>query len=59
LVLGNEKSGIDKFFLASSSIAFYIPIFGSNNSMNVSISAAVAGYTLKRQTSANESPHLR
>ncbi|NCT55659.1 RNA methyltransferase [bacterium] len=47
LVLGNEVSGIEDAYLTISLSTFFIPMFGSNKSMNVAISGAIAGYFLK------------
>ena len=53
LVLGNEVEGVSKEFLERSEKILYIPMYGKNNSLNVSVSAGIALYilyTLKSHT---------
>lgn len=48
LVLGNEISGVDPRYLDECARVFHIPMKGVNTSMNVSVSAALAGFALGR-----------
>lgn len=46
LVLGNEVNGVDKEYLEKSEKILHIPMYGSNGSLNVSVSAGVALFHL-------------
>lgn len=46
LVVGNEAQGVSKKTLERSDTSIYIPMFGKGASLNVTISTAVALYTL-------------
>ncbi|KXK27265.1 MAG: tRNA (guanosine(18)-2'-O)-methyltransferase [candidate division WS6 bacterium OLB20] len=46
LVVGNEAQGVSKKTLERSDESIYIPMFGKGASLNVTISAAIAIYTL-------------
>jgi len=46
LTLGNEVSGVEEDFLKKSIAVLNIPMCGTNNSLNVGVSAAVAAYNL-------------
>lgn len=48
-VLGNEKSGVYPSALANSEHIVYIPMIGSNNSLNVHVSASIVVYDLLRR----------
>lgn len=47
LILGNEVSGVSKTTLQQSDIILEIPMFGQKESLNVSISTAIALYSLR------------
>lgn len=47
LILGNETDGISMQTLRQSDVILEIPMFGKKESLNVSISAAVALYALR------------
>ncbi|WKZ27984.1 MAG: TrmH family RNA methyltransferase [Candidatus Dojkabacteria bacterium] len=46
LIVGNEAQGVSKATLAKADHAIYIPMFGKGASLNVTISCAIAIYTL-------------
>lgn len=46
LVLGNEKSGINKELLSLCNASIHIPMYGNNSSMNVMMAASIAVHTL-------------
>ncbi len=48
LILGNEVQGVSSYFINNSSKIIYIPTFGHKASLNVSVSAGIAGYCLKK-----------
>ncbi len=52
LILGNEPKGIDAQTLALIDCAVEIPMRGAKQSLNVSVAAGVAGYTLYDRISA-------
>tara|TARA_B100001287_G_scaffold264619_1_gene256659 strand:- start:3995 stop:4783 length:789 start_codon:yes stop_codon:yes gene_type:complete len=49
IVLGSETSGISKFWLNNSDKLMKIPMLGSVDSLNVSVSAAITLYEVNRQ----------
>ena len=49
IVLGSESSGISKFWLDKSDELIKIPMLGLVDSLNVSVSAAIALYEVNRQ----------
>ena len=49
IVLGSEASGISKFWLNNSDELIKIPMLGSVDSLNVSVSAAITLYEVNRQ----------
>ena len=53
VVVGSENLGISKFWDAKSDELIKIPILGSIDSLNVSVSAAVVLYEINRQNDFN------
>jgi tRNA G18 (ribose-2'-O)-methylase SpoU len=47
LALGNEVKGVSKETLKASDVILEIPMFGKKESLNVSVSVAIALYSLK------------
>ena len=47
LILGNELTGIDKEVLACADVQLQIPMYGSKESFNVAVAAAIAMYHLR------------
>lgn len=46
IILGREVEGLDKTILESCDVVVEIPMYGSKESFNVSVAAAIAGYHL-------------
>jgi 23S rRNA (guanosine2251-2'-O)-methyltransferase len=51
LILGNEISGIDPALLQRSHLILSLPMLGNKNSLNVSVAAGIAIYTMRFTTS--------
>lgn len=50
LVLGHERTGVDKAILAEADVALELPVYGMANSINVAMTAGIVGYELVRRT---------
>jgi len=50
LILGSEVRGISKTVLNQADEQIYLPMYGKNSSMNVTMAAAMALYELTRET---------
>jgi len=49
IIVGNERSGLDTFFLENSNATAHIDMFGDNSSMNVSQALSIGLYECIRQ----------
>lgn len=49
LIVGNEVDGVDPKILALCDSVVYIPMYGQKESLNVSIAAGIAMYTIGQQ----------
>lgn len=49
IVMGSEEAGLSEFWQEKSDMSVYIPMKGKNDSLNVSVSAAVVLYETLRQ----------
>lgn len=48
LVLGHETEGVNELFIKEADKIIFIPSFGDKSSLNVSVTAGIAGYCLKK-----------
>ena len=53
IVVGSENSGISKFWKTNSDELIKIPMLGSIDSLNVSVSTAIVLYEINRQNNFN------
>ncbi len=53
IIVGSENLGISKFWINNSDELIKIPMLGSIDSLNVSVSAAIVLYEINRQNRFN------